>query len=738
MTVVIRHTDYGVPHVEADSFEELGWGVARAHAEQHFDALAQRWLTVRGARSTAFGPAEAVGDGPTPGLTNLESDVWWTRARRSAALTTDLLLPSPLGIDDNVRRLADGYASGYNRFLHDEEETVARAGFETPPITAADVYARALHWNVFRSSGAMVEQITRAAPPGAGRGAPVRDFVPPRQESNMVMFGREATSHGGGMMFANPHWYWNGADSFREMHMTIPGVLDVYGSTVPGIPLIMTGFTEDLAFAGTSSFSQRFCLYALELVPGDPTAYVFDGREERMTHETVSVRSGASVVERDLWSSRHGPIIHSERFPWTATSAHALADVALGVRWLNQQWGLMTAGSLDEADAGARRHMAVGWRNLMAVSRDGEVFYADRTAVPHITDEQLDEALFEPDPAAKRDHESVPVLAGDRSATLWGSDADSPVPGIFGASRLPSLRRTDYLANQNDTHWLNNPRHPLEGFPRVLGAERSARTLRTRFALTRIEDLLAGRQLVQGPAHIRELLFDSTVWSAHLWKHDVVRLLRAQGDRVLGSAADVLDEWDGTERVSSGGAVLWRAFFFALCEDNERIDTALFAVGFDERDPLRTPSGLATVSDEPVLAAMRTATAQIDAHGLSIDAPVGHVQFLRGGGARVPIAGGPGAPGQYNLVEPRHGAIGDIAPEEIGYGSGFQLWVDYRPDGLRAESLLTYGQSGDPSSPHHRDQTHLSAAGQTKQVRFRREDVARHAVRERRWSPFGR
>ena len=71
-------------------------------------------------------------------------------------------------------------------------------------------------------------------------------------------------------------------------------------------------------------------------------------------------------------------------------------------------------------------------------------------------------------------------------------DPGAPVPGIFSADQLPQLHRRDYMAQSNDTHWLNNARQPLEGFPLIMGAERTPRDLRTRNALLKVEDRLAG------------------------------------------------------------------------------------------------------------------------------------------------------------------------------------------------------------------------------------------------------
>ena len=76
-----------------------------------------------------------------------------------------------------------------------------------------------------------------------------------------------------------------------------------------------------------------------------------------------------------------------------------------------------------------------------------------------------------------------------RSAT--GTTTRTPRrPGIFGPSHLPSLFRDDYVTNSNDSYWLSNPAQPLEGFSRIIGDERTARTLRTRLGLK----MAAGRR----------------------------------------------------------------------------------------------------------------------------------------------------------------------------------------------------------------------------------------------------
>jgi acyl-homoserine-lactone acylase len=737
MTVLVRYTDFGVPHVTGDTHSEVGFGAGWVNAEQHIGLLAERWVTLRGERSRFFGAREPVGSGPRPSTRNLESDLWWRKLAQDGVVSTAQRLAPPLGVRSEVADMVSGFAAGYNAYLAETgpdrlPDNRVRGQEWVRPISARDVYNQALHWNLFRSSGAMIPALISSPPGGGDPATPESTFAPPPQESNMVVVGRDMMAERAGMLFANPHWYWYGADSFREIHLTLPGAMDVYGSMVPGMPFVMTGFTQTLAYAGTSSFSQRFTLAHVRLSSTDPTVYQYDGSWRSMTSQSVTVPLEDGVREHVFWSTHHGPVIHSADHAWTATDAYAMRDVAMSIRWVNQQYSLMTASTLDEVDEETARYMAVGWRNLMAVDQVGSVLYADRTAVPHITDEQAREAERFPAAGEVWEEATPTVLDGTSAAAEWGSDGDAPVEGIFGASSLPTLRRTDYLANQNDTHWLNSPREPLEGFPTVLGLERTSRTLRTRFALTRLEQL---RELSNASSDridfdsLRRAVFDSTVWSAVLWKQDVIDCATNDGSSILADAAQVLRDWDDTEQLGSRGAALWRSFFFELWTANEHIADELFVTPFDVARPLDTPAGL---RGDRIIPALSRAVHSMAARALALDAPVDELQFIRRGTERLPLPGGPGSPGQYNLVENTNDFTTSIWPNELDYGTGFLLWVRLDADGPVAESVLTYSQVDDPASPHHRDQTELYRSGQAKPVRFREEDVARHTVRERR------
>ena len=92
---------------------------------------------------------------------------------------------------------------------------------------------------------------------------------------------------------------------------------------------------------------------------------------------------------------------------------------------------------------------------------------------------------------------------------------------------------------------------------------------------------------------------------------------------------------------------------------------------------------------------------------IAFDAPLGSVQYVTRDGERIPIHGGPGGDGVYNVITNSFVAGQDHLTEPVHGSSYIQVvtWNDSPcPD---AAQILTYSQSTDPTSPHFADQTRL-------------------------------
>jgi acyl-homoserine-lactone acylase len=123
------------------------------------------------------------------------------------------------------------------------------------------------------------------------------------------------------------------------------------------------------------------------------------------------------------------------------------------------------------------------------------------------------------------------------------------------------------------------------------------------------------------------------------------------------------------------------------------------------------------------------------AAGLAVDATLGSAQFTKKADATLPIPGGTGVEGAFNIVTysrdtttrldkmPRAPVVNGTTnlTEEgylINYGTSFVMALEFTDSGPRAECLLTYSQSMDPASPHFKDQTELFSQDSWRPILF--------------------
>jgi acyl-homoserine-lactone acylase len=743
----IRTTSYGVAHIVAKDLAGVGFGQGYALASTDICEIAGRWVTVNAQRSRYFGEDDLL---PTYGerstTTNLQSDFFWEWIIDGDVIGRELREAPPRGPTAEVREIVRGYVAGYNLYLRKTgvdklPDARCRGAAWVRPITEKDVYLRALHWSLFATSVNSATQFVSAMPPSGGtsgavlppaRLAPARDAVPPRDRvgSNMIALGKDATDNGRGMLFANPHWYWNGPERFFESQITIPGKLNVYGISTLGLPMILLGETEHVAWSHTVSTPIRTTVYQLQLAPNDPTSYLYDGKVQKLVSREVRVGDRT----HRFWETPYGLVMQDSTFKWTDKTAFALRDVTMSLSWMNKSMALDHAQSIEEVKAAGRRYLGIPWLNTIAADSSGHVLYTDDTAVPNVTDAMLDSCVTSALGKQLLPSRTV-VLDGWRSACAWGSDADSIQPGTFGASKLPQLARTDYVTNSNDSYWTNNPHHLLEGYPKVMGPERTMRTLRTRIGLYKLERRLSGKDGYPGNRFtlddLQAITMNNQVLSGELWRDAAVSMCRQLPDTdKAAEACEVLAKWNLAENLDSHGAVLWRRFFEILTGKagawSEEVAPDLFAVPFDPNDPMNTPRGLNTANPR-VPAALIAAVADLRKAGIPIDASLRAYQYVDRGGRRIAIPGGPGGAGQYDDIENKDGWVSPRGWPDVFAGSSYIMWTQFTDNGPHGHSILTYSQSNNPDSPHHADQTRLFSEGKSKAILFTDAEIAADA-----------
>ncbi|MDO9354335.1 MAG: penicillin acylase family protein [Solirubrobacteraceae bacterium] len=762
--VTVTRTVFGVPHIKAESFRGIGYGYGRSVAEDNICTLAEMYVTVNGERSKFFGPDASYsvgGNGTAPN--NLNSDFYFQRVKDRKTVEKLIAVPPPVGPREEVADGLQGYVDGYNDWL---ASVGGSAGVPDPtcrgkawvrPITVLDAYRRVHQLSILASEGAAIDGIGGAQPPGAKSttGASAADRVsalPPQAldealsglGSNAYALGRDATQDGHGLLYGNPHFPWTGSERFYQSHITIPGVVDVTGGSLLGVPIVLIGATKGVAWSHTVSTARRFVPYEVALLPGQPEWYWNSGKFQRMKREnvTVQVRTASGALEsrtRTLYSTKHGSITTSitglKIFPWTPLTAVALYDgngENFG-RMINTFFGMNEAQSVADVDRNLRKFTGMPWVNTIAADTAGNAYYADIGNVPGVSNQKYNACLGllgRITDAAQR----LPVFDGSKDSCLPSSDADSVVPGILGPSKLPSLQRTDWVANMNDSYWLSNPAKPLEGYPRIVGDERKARTLRTRIGIKQVQDRLAGTDGLAGKGfnldNVRDVAMGNRVYSAELWRDALVK-------GCSRASCKVLAKWNLRNDLDEPGAVLWQRFATRLVSFSPiPLPTPLspYTKGFDVKDPVNTPSGLLQASPI-VVGALNDAEADMKKAGLPLDATLRTAQTVTRQGQVIPIHGGPHSTGIFNVFTP----VWDAAKgyTDIVSGGSYIQAVHLKPGCPELRTIVTYGQSTNPESPYYADQTKLLSNKQWNTLPFCGDDVAAQAIKTDNWGVPG-
>ncbi|MFB9576595.1 penicillin acylase family protein [Streptomyces yanii] len=749
LSAVIRYTEYGIPHIVAKDYADLGFGNGWAQAADQVCTLADGFVTLRGERSRYFGPDAAPDGSLSSATSNLSSDLYFRGVQDSGTVEKLLTVPAPAGQSHDVKELERGWAAGYNAWLKQNRigDPACRGADWVRPVTMLDVATRAFALSVLGGQGRGIDGITAAQPP---TGAPASPGVPPGEAakaaqrllstqnadmgSNAVAFRGSTTANGRGLLLGNPHYPWQGGRRFWQSQQTIPGELNVAGGSLLGSATVSIGHNANIAWSHTVATGVTLNLHQLALDPTDPTAYLVDGRPERMVKRTVSVEvKGGAPVTRTQWWTRYGPVVTSLGaglpLPWTATTAYAVNDPnTTNLRSADTGLGFSKARSTADIQAALRRTQGLPWVNTVAADSAGHSFFSQSQVLPRITDD-LAQRCSTPLGRATYPSSGLAVLDGSRSDCALGSDPDAVQPGIFGPGRMPTVKDAPYVENSNDSAWLTNADAPLTGYERVFGTIGTPRSMRTRGAIEDVSAMAAKGRLTVGD--LQEQQYANRAPAGDRAAADLARACAALPDGTaagsdgravdVSAACDVLARWDRKFDNGSRGALLFDRFWRRATAGSA---AELWKVPFSPTDPVRTPHTLNTAAPR-VTAALADAVAELRAAGIAPDAPLGANQVVVRNGKRIPVGGGTESLGVWNKTEP----VWDAAAggyTEISAGSSYIQAVGW--DGSScpvARTLLTYSQSSNPNSPHYSDQTELFSGERWVTSRFCEKDIAR-------------
>jgi acyl-homoserine-lactone acylase len=683
----IRRDTYGVPHITADSEEAAAFALGYAQAEDHPIELAERLLRARGDAAKYLGPIAIDNDFAMQRFDN------YAEAQRHLR-----------DLGGAFRKQLDAYAAGITRYFdrHDVPD-----------------WARALHVDA-----ATVLAYTRAGAVSSAISPTLiadlkhkyeRDAAPaPTVElqeadgSNAFAISGSRTTSGKPMLLGNPHLRWSSL--YWEAHIIVPGRINFYGSTLIGLPTLRAGFNDVLGYVQTNNDPDLEDVYALDLDrnPHRPDHYVFDHHARALTRRDVTIvvknDDGSFHQEkREFWFTDLGPVVYRNE-----SKVFVLRSMALeSWRYFEGFQDLMSSRSLKDYESRLRRNL-IPTSNFTYADSAGNIFYQWNARLPKRLDDGTGYEL------------DVPAV--DRKY-FWR--------GVHPLADLPHLLNPPggYMQNANNAPWFTSLRDRLDPSKYPSYVEHHPLALRPQMAL----QMLESREKFSVD-DVRAMKFNTHVLLADRVLPDLLNAGPTVADATdsadLRHALDTLSRWDRRVDANSAGAVLFMRFW-----DTYRAAVPQpFAKSWSDQQPASTPSGIADVV--AALKALEQAAAWTRARYGTDAVKWGDVHRFRFGDIDLPADGADGSYGLFRVIrfdEEPSSAIqvaGQHAsdPQLAGFGDAWVLLVHFTQP-IQAFSVLAYGESSRPDSPHGRDQIRLFAGHQLRPVFFTEAEISSHLER---------
>jgi len=405
-SVEVFRDKWGVPHIYARSTHDLLFAQGFVHAQERL------WQMDFNRRLVAGRLSEILGS------VSLPLDRWIRTLTMRRVAEGEVAL-----IDNENRSLIEAYADGVNACIEREPLPLEfrLLGYTPEPWIIADslAWVKMMAWDLSvnweteilrarliakigpemaASLEPDVPQWVRIIPPGVDythisevalqNAKGVREFTGPGASegigSNNWVLSGERTTTGMPILANDMHLGMTAPSIWYENHLS-GGDLHVAGVSFPGIPGVMAGHNEHLAWGFTNGFPDVQDLYMehLRQAPDGITEYEFKGEWYRAEEirEVIKVKDAESVFE-DVIITRHGPIINS------LVEAEGM-DTPLALRWtalekantVNPIFDMNRAASCEEFHEALR-----GWicptQNVVYADRKGNIAYTFPGNIP--------------------------------------------------------------------------------------------------------------------------------------------------------------------------------------------------------------------------------------------------------------------------------------------------------------------------------------------------------------------
>ena len=499
--------------------------------------------------------------------------------------------------------------------------------------------------------------------------------------SNLIAVNRSRTHSNQTFLTINTHQPLEGATSWYEAHLVSKEGTNTIGASFPGSPCILTGANEFLGWTHTVNYPDKADVFALEMHPKKKNIYLVDGvphKLEKFKARLTFRFLGINIpISKKFYRSIYGPTLKNKTGVYSVRTPSTT-----NINALEQWWRMNKATNFTEFYKALEMKALPGY-NIGYADRNDTIFYISNGKIP----------------IRAKGYNWTDVVPGNTKETLWNT--------YYDISALPQVvnPKSGFVYNANHSPFKSSGKadNPISvNFAKAMNYETydNNRSIR----------LLA---LLEEEEHIdyerfKRIKYDHQLPTPLQYNYMDLNPLFEMKVEDYPSVSVLLSDiknWDRVANASSYGAGAYALLYYQL--------GPFFRNLGEDR----------IFTHEVLFEALKITKAYMKTHFDSERMQLGDFQKLVRGTKELPIFGLP------DVVTAMRGSPYKNGRIKITHGESYIGMVRFTPTKTYYESVISFGNSRRPESPHYTDQMDLFANFKTKKMSFDRADVLKTANR---------